>query len=142
LLNRELHSRVSLGEALNNPHQKSSGNRFRATDAKLSGGWVRQELDLSHALSEFVECRFGVFVQRGPEHRKVDSPAAPIKQSRTKGMLQIGDHLRYRGLRDAELCGCFGHAAVLRDREEHTQVPQPQAPTNVVVQVGYLCHKP
>ena len=56
-------------------------------------------------------------------------------------MLQIGDELRDRGMRYAELRGSLRKTAVLYDHEEHVQVPQPQTPADVTVPVDDLGHK-
>ena len=49
-------------------------------------------------------------------------------------MLEAGDNVRNGGLSQSELgCG-FGHAAALHDREKDLQVPEPQAPTDMVLE--------
>jgi hypothetical protein len=56
-------------------------------------------------------------------------------------MLEIGDDLRHGWMGHTKMLGSLGQATRMHDREKHAQVPQPQPAPNMVVPIGYLCHK-
>ena len=80
---------------------------------------IGQELDVPDPLLQFIECRPAARKERARVNRRLDPARAAIKQSCTQGMLQVGDHLRYRRMGDTQLAAALLRLPDLHDREEH-----------------------
>jgi hypothetical protein len=81
---------------------------------------------------QLVEYYFRARKQSVTVPRGLDASRRSIEETRGKHVLEPGDDVRNCGLSDSELRGGFGHAARLHDREEDLQVPESQAPNNML----------
>jgi hypothetical protein len=90
---------------------KTVGGGLGAADRQFADRRVLEELQLLHALLEFVEHggptpQQGITVERG-----LDALRVAIEQPQAEGVLEIGDRLRDRGLGHCELDRGLSHAA-------------------------------
>jgi hypothetical protein len=74
-------------------------------------------------------------VERAAVDRRHDALRASIKETDGERLLEVGNDLRNRGLRDAELGRRLGHAAASHDGEKDLQVPEAQPPAEAGLHV-------
>src|SRR5262245_40637671 len=91
---------------------------------------MRQKLDVSHSLFQFIERHVSTFEQSLPVDRCFDAAWAPIEEPDANCSLQVRDNLRYSGLRHPKVLGALGHAAPLHNGEEDMEIAQFQAPAD------------
>jgi len=132
---------VSLGHAIDDRGHEPRHQGFRAANPHLSGTGIGQEFDVPDALLQFVEHCNASFEQRVAIHGRLDSLRRSIKQPYAERMLEIGNHFRYSRLRNPELNGRLGHAAVLNNRVKHVQVAQPEPSADLTLPVDFFRHR-
>jgi hypothetical protein len=132
---------VAQGKALDHRRQDPGRHRFRASDPDFAKFRIGQALDILDARAQFVERDLAAPHQRGAIDRELDAARSAIEHGRVERVLERGDRLGDRGLRHAEARAGLGHAAVLHDRKQDVQVPQPDAPADPAVPIDGLSHK-
>ena len=131
--------RISPGELLEDLRNRSQ-NKFSRADPQFPDGRVGQEFDVPNALSQLIEGREAAPKQRVPVHSGLDTPRASVKKFHADCVFEIGNNLRHCWSRNAQLRCSFGHAANLRDGEEHVQIAKSQAAANLALPVDLLPH--
>ena len=95
-----------------------------APDAQLTRARIGQRLEFAHAAPQVVGKSDAALEQCLAVEGGLDTMTAPVKKPNAECLFEIGDHLRYDGLRDREMFGRSRHAAPLNNRNENVQLPQ------------------
>jgi hypothetical protein len=135
------HARVFFGEPLKNSRDDHRRMYIGASDLQHTYRRISQKFDVSDALPEFIEYHRAAPDQGVTVHRGPNALCAAIKQPHTERRLKVANCLGDRGLSDFQMCGRFGHAARLHNREEHVQITQPQAPTDLALPIDGSGHR-
>src|SRR5215813_6613288 len=125
---------------LDNLWKYGGGRRFRIPNRQFARFRIRQELNVSDSLSQFVKCRSPAHQERARIERGLHATSATVEKLYTQCMLQIANNLRHGGLGNTQKLGRLRETARLQDCEEHAQVPQPQPSPDLFVPIGYLWH--
>src|SRR5262249_34852625 len=91
-----------------------------------------QELDLLHALSEFVEDRNAALEQGAAVERRRNALRAAVEQRHTQYVFEFCDRLRHNRTRDREMFGRLRHISLFDHGHEHVKVARPEASTDAV----------
>ena len=94
----------------------NAGRRARGFGKYL--GYLDKFVDLSVASAEEEEAREELLTLQ-----------TDIEKADAQYMFEVGDCLRYRGLRHCKLSSCLGHAAQLHDGRKDVEVTYPEAAT-------------
>jgi hypothetical protein len=89
---------------------------------KLAAAGIGQEFEFFNALAQFVEYGSTAFEQGPTIDRWLDTLRSPIEKAEADSMLNIGNGLRNRRLRDRKVGSRLSHAARSRDGEQDVQV--------------------
>jgi hypothetical protein len=93
---------ILVAESFDDAGKERSYERLVTTDSHLSGGGVRQEVDLANTLPELVEGGGTAARQRAPVERGFDPLRTAVEEANAESVLEIGDRLRDGGLRYGE----------------------------------------
>src|SRR5262249_52599105 len=126
---------------LDDLRQDRCRERFRTSDAQLTGCGIGQEFDVPAALLQFVERRHTAPQECASVDRRLDTVRPTIEQPHTEDVLEIRDHLGYGRMRDPKLSRGLGHAAMLHHRNEHVQVPKLEATADLTGPVYFPLHR-
>src|SRR5262249_7409727 len=110
-----LDARILLGKSSNDIWQEREPRRLHGADPHFSCGGIRQEFNVPDALLQIIEHRNTAFEERVAKDRRLDALGAAIDKPNAQRTFKIGDHLGDRGMGNAELSGCLGHAPALND---------------------------
>lgn len=102
---------------------------FDDADPDFPGRGVGQVVDLLQALLQLVEHVSAASQKHTSTLGELGSARAPLEERHSEISFEIGNHLRYRWLRQAEIMSGARHAAALRHDIENMHVADPQPTT-------------
>src|SRR6266545_2074359 len=109
-----------------NDRRRNERERLGTPDAYFSHVGIRQKLDIADPLLEFVEHHVSAFEQCFGIYRGRHAMRATVQEAYAEGHLQIGNRVRYGGLRHCKMRGRLGHAAPLHYGRKNMEVAQPE----------------
>ena len=86
----------------------------------------------SDTLPELIESGHTAVEQRAAIRRGLDTLGTAVEQAHTERVLEVRDGLGYDRDGNRQALGGLGHAARLRDGNEHMQIPQLDAVSDPV----------
>src|SRR5262249_5409211 len=119
---------------------KNRRNRLLAADLHLTRSGIGQALDVPDALLQFIECSSAARENGAAVNRGRNSVRAAIEKLCAQRVLKVGDQLRHRWLRNAEMRSCLSQTAPLHGRKEHVQIPKPHASADMAVPIDDFGH--
>src|SRR5262249_10795935 len=116
--------RIPLGKACDHGGDEAFGIRRCAADAQFPYGRIRQERDLLHASTQFIE-NDRPAAQEGPPIGRWLSPLRrAVKETDVERIFKVGDRLRHDRVRDGKSIRRPRHAPGLRHRKKDMRIAQ------------------
>src|SRR5690349_10172241 len=135
------HAWMFFNEPLEQVRDDGEGDCQWACNPDFPRSRISQVLDILDALFQFIKSSHAPFEQCVAIHRWFDPMGRSIEKPHAERVLKIGDDLRNRRLRNAELYRRFGHAALLNDHVEHVEVAQAETPADLALPVDFAEHR-
>ena len=121
-------TRILPREPVDGRGNDARANHDRRPDPHFARRRIGEEFDVLHGLLELIEGIETAVEQRAPVNGRLDPALTSIKQADPERIFQVGDGLRYRGLRHRQLSGSLSHAAATGNRHQDVQIPKIEVP--------------
>ena len=115
----EGHSRMAPRKTTDDRRDKSLSEEDGASDSHFPYARIGEALNLFNSLLQLVEGDDPVIKKGAGIDRWFNTSLATVQQTDPKRRFHIGNRLRYSGLRQRELRGCFSHASAPHDGQQY-----------------------